>query len=87
MIKGRKNSLPLISKNTLMDLGMRQIRKDGSFATPNDIRIPEAISSIHAVDKQGMSNQTFQAITRKFSNIFEGIGKIKKTKNSMFSST
>ncbi|MCG8047363.1 MAG: DDE-type integrase/transposase/recombinase, partial [Candidatus Thiodiazotropha taylori] len=81
VIKGRINSPPLISKTTLMDLGMLQIRENGTFATSNDLRIPETTSSIHAVDRQGLPNEAIDAITRKFSNIFEGIGKIKDVKN------
>ena len=44
VIEGRINSPPLISKNTLIELGMLQIKEDGSFATENEIRIPGEIS-------------------------------------------
>ena len=36
--RGRINSPPLISKSTLQELGMLQIREDGSFAKTNDLR-------------------------------------------------
>ena len=49
VIKGKINSPPLISKNTLMELGMLQIKEDGSFADKNDRRITEDINDIHAV--------------------------------------
>jgi hypothetical protein len=39
VIKGKINSLPLLSKATLLELGMMQIRPDGSFAKPNDLRV------------------------------------------------
>ena len=39
VIKGKINSPPLISKNTLIELGMLQIKEDGSFADKNDMRI------------------------------------------------
>ena len=39
--RGRINSPPLISKSTLQELGMLQIRADGSFAETNDLRIQE----------------------------------------------
>ena len=35
----RINSQPLISKSTLKELGMLQIREDGSFDETNDVRI------------------------------------------------
>ena len=37
VIKGKINSPPLISKDTLIDLGMLQIRENGSFANQNDV--------------------------------------------------
>ena len=37
--RGRINSPPLISKSTLQELGMLQIREDGSFGETNDLRI------------------------------------------------
>ena len=40
VIKGKINSPPLISKDTLIDLGMLQIRENGSFANQNDMCIP-----------------------------------------------
>ena len=78
VIKGRINSPPLIiyiSKNTLMELGMLQIKEDGSFAVQNEMRIPTEISNIHAVGTR-VSHQDIKEITCKFSSIFEGIGKI-----------
>ena len=46
---GRHNLPPLISKNTLIELGMLQIKEDGFFANQNDMCIPVEISDIHAV--------------------------------------
>ena len=89
VIKGLINSPPLISKNTLIELGMLEIREDGSFAASNDICIPEEISTINAVDKQRTLNHDIEATTSKLSNIFEGIGRvrdIKMKKSSMCSS-
>ena len=74
VIKGRINSPPLISKNTLMKLGMLQIKEDGSFAAQNEMRIPTEISNIHAVGTR-VSHEGIKEITSKFSSIFEGIGK------------
>ena len=81
VIEGRINSPPLISKNTLIELGMLQIKEDGSFATENEMRIPGEISSIHEVDKNSVSNKTTEALIRTFSNVFECIGKTRDIKN------
>ena len=81
VIKGRISSPPLTSKNTLIELGVLQIKEDGSFTTANDLRILDGISNIHAVEKPGMSNQTTETTTKQFSNIFEGIGQIRDIRN------
>ena len=60
---------------------MLQIKEDGSFTTANDLRIPDGISNIHAVEKPCKSNQTIETIIKQFSNIFEGIGQIREVRN------
>ena len=80
VIKGKINSPPLISKDTLIELGMMQIKEDGSFANQNDMRIPEEISDIRAVTTT-ITHQAIAAITNKFSTVFEGIGRVKDLKN------
>ena len=80
VIKGKINSPPLISKNTLIELGMLQIKEDGSFADKNDMRMPEDINDIHAV-LQTVSTQAVKGITNKFKSVFEGIGRIRDIKN------
>ena len=57
VVKGRINSPPLISKSTLTELGMLQIRDDGSFAEPNSLRIPGKETHINAVSKDISSKQ------------------------------
>ena len=57
VVKGRINSPPLISKSTLTELGMLQIRDDGSFAEPNSLRIPGKETHINAVSKDFSSKQ------------------------------
>ncbi|VDH94632.1 Hypothetical predicted protein [Mytilus galloprovincialis] len=42
VVKGKINSPPLISKSTLIELGMIQIRTDGSFVKKNQLRIPDS---------------------------------------------
>ena len=49
VIRVRINSPPLISKSTLTELGMLQINEAGSFASSNNMCIPENISNVHAV--------------------------------------
>ncbi|CAG2213739.1 unnamed protein product [Mytilus edulis] len=41
VVKGKINSPPLLSKSTLIELGMIQIRTDGSFVKKNQLRIPD----------------------------------------------
>ena len=81
VIKGKINSPPLISKNILIELGMLQIKEDGSFANQNDMRIPGEILDIRTVTTN-KSHQAIQEITNKFSSVFEGIGKIRDMKNN-----
>ncbi|CAG2226938.1 unnamed protein product [Mytilus edulis] len=42
VVKGKINSPPLLSKSTLIELGMIQIRTDGSFVKANQLRIPDS---------------------------------------------
>lgn len=49
VVRGRINSPPLIGKITLQELGMLQIREDGSFAETNDLRIQEEPAGIKTV--------------------------------------
>ncbi|VDI40773.1 Hypothetical predicted protein [Mytilus galloprovincialis] len=41
VVKGKINSPPLISKSTLIELGMLEIRADGSFAKTNHLKIKD----------------------------------------------
>ena len=52
VVKGRINSPPLISKDTLQELGMLQIRGDGSFAEINDLRIQEEAPDVKTVERK-----------------------------------
>ena len=81
VIKGKINSPPLISKNTLIELGMLQIKEDGSFANQNDMRIPGEILDIRTVTTN-RSQQAIQEITNKFSSVFESIGKTSSPKGN-----
>lgn len=81
VVRGRINSPPLISKDTLKELGMLQIREDGSFAETNDLRIQEELPDIKSVKQAVILNPEIKAITDRYSDVFEGIGKIRDIKN------
>ena len=80
VVKGRINSLPLISKDTLQELGMLQIREDGSFAEMNDLQIQEKAPDVKTVKRES-PNPEIKKITEKFNHVFQGIGKIRDKKN------
>ena len=79
--RGRINSPPLISKSTLQDLGMLQIRADGSFAETNDLRIQEEPPDIKSVKRDKDLKPEIKEITDQYSDVFKGIGKIRDIKN------
>ena len=81
VVKSRINSPPLISKSTLTELGMLQIRDDGSFAEPNSLRIPGKETHINAVSEDFSSKQEISRLLNKHSKVFEGIGRIRDNKN------
>ena len=49
VVSGRIQSPPLISKETLIALGMLKIQPDGSFAEPNDLAISEETHNANTV--------------------------------------
>ena len=57
VIRGHINSPPLISKGTLMELGMLEIREDGSLGKRNDMRIQKAMPSINTVASSLSTNE------------------------------
>ena len=81
VVKGRINYSPLISKSTLTELAMLQIRDDGSFAEPNSFRIPGKETHINAVSEDFSSKQELSRLLHKHSKVFEGIGRVKGNKN------
>ena len=72
ILKGRMNSPPLLGRETLIKLGMIQIKPDGSFAETNDLRI-------RATRK--IENPEIRKILEKYSDVFQGIGCIVDKKN------
>ena len=79
IIQGENNSPLLISKDTMIGLGMLQIKEDGSFANQNDMCIPDAVSEICA-ETTNKLHKTKEGITSKFGCDFERIWHIKDMK-------
>ena len=77
VVRGRINSPPLISKNTLIELGMIQLDPNGSLTEANDLRIPENNPNIRAVTENTTVPDRIKKITEKFSHVLKGIGMIK----------
>lgn len=78
VIRGRINSAPLISKNTLIQLGMLQIKEDGSFAEQNDMRIPNNECHVSSVTAAG----EIQEIIGQHEAVFNGIGRVRDVRNN-----
>ena len=76
VVRGRINS-PALGKSTLQELGMLQIREDGSFAETNDLRIQEEPPGIKSVKQDKDLKPEINEIT----DVFKGIGKIRDIKN------
>lgn len=79
--KGRINSPPLISKSTLQELGMLQIREDGTFAETNDLKIQEELPGIKSVKQDKVLKSEIKERTDQYGDVFKGIGKIRNLKN------
>ena len=80
VVSGRIQSPPLISKETLIALGMLKIQPDGSFAEPNDLAISEDTHNANTV-KQAEGEQDMKYLITKYSHLFQGIGKIEDKRN------
>ncbi|ESO95955.1 hypothetical protein LOTGIDRAFT_175011 [Lottia gigantea] len=79
VIKGKMKSLPLLSRKTMVELGMLEIRPDGSLLTMNDLRMHESmVKSTNIADNEETS---IKEIVNRHTNIFEGIGRIRDLKN------
>ena len=80
VVSGRIHSPPLISKETLTELGMLKIQPDGCFAEPNDLAVSKEGHSANTV-KQEKGEQDFKDLITKYNHLFQGIGKIEDKKN------
>lgn len=79
VVFGRIQSPPLISKETLIDLGMLKIRPDGGFAEPNGLGTSKEVHGANAV-KELEGVQEMKDLVTKYSHLFKGIGKIEDKK-------
>ena len=81
VVSGRIQSPPLISKETLIALGlMLKIQPDGSFVEPNDLAISEETHNANIV-KQAEGERDMKDLITKYSHLFQGIGKKEDKKN------
>ena len=80
VVSGRIHSPPLISKETLTELGMLKIQPDGCFAEPNDLAVSKEGHSANTV-KQEKGEQDLKDLITKYYHLFQGIGKIEDKKN------
>ncbi|CAC5398547.1 unnamed protein product [Mytilus coruscus] len=84
VVKGKINSPPLISKSTLIELGMLLIRADGSFAKTNHLKITDIKKDIMVVSEQRRVNMNIPDILHEFDSVFQGIGKIRDNNNELY---
>ena len=73
VVRGRNDSLPLLGRPTLRELGMLKIVPDGSLREKNDLRIRCA--------KEDPTKKPTLEIVNRHNKVFEGIGKIYDYKN------
>ena len=72
VIKGHMKSPPLLSRSTLIQLGMMKIDPDGKLACSHEMKITDDAMQV----KSTMVNDSVSAIVDKYKNVFEGIGLI-----------
>lgn len=82
-MKGRINSQPLLGRRALFDLGMLEIRPDGSLRETNELRRTECKVVKFVLDSRAKSD--IEKILKQHDEVFQGIGKIfDKKKNEEF---
>eukprot|EP00795_Rhopilema_esculentum_P016090 gene16090-7442_t len=81
VVYGHINSPPLISKATLLELGMIKIQAYGGLAQPNNMKIWQENRHVK-VAKQNTEMQKMLNIVEQYNHVFEGIGKIHDKRNN-----
>ncbi len=75
VVEGHIDSKPLLSKETLEDLGMIKIAQDGSLREENDLKIDPELRRIKRIS-------TIEEIKHRHRGVFEGIGEIRDIKGN-----
>jgi len=73
VVEGRIDSPPLLSRNTLLQLGMMKIDPEGTLAKTNDMRICDT-QQVKTITQS--REQQIEDILSKYDHVFNGIGKI-----------
>ena len=79
-MRGIINSPPFLGRKALIELGMLDIRPDGSLKEQNELRATGSHEIRTILNKQEMSE--LECIIKKHDNVFHGIGKIFDKKNN-----
>ena len=83
VVKGNINSPPLLGRKALFELGMLEIRPDGTLKEPNELRL-QYNKSIRSVLGQ-QEKSIIEDLLKQQDEVFQGIGKIfNKKKNEEF---
>ena len=80
VVKGRINSPPLPGRRTLIELGMLEIRPDGSLKETNELRRTDSKVIKNVLDKKAMSD--IETILQRHDEVFKGFGEIFDKKNN-----
>ena len=79
-MKGKINSQPLLGRRALFELGMLDIRPDGSLKEQNELRLKDSQEVRSILNKQEFSD--LEQIIKQHDSVFQGIGKIFDKKNN-----
>ena len=80
VVKGKINSPPLLDRRALFELGMLDIRPDGSLKEQNELRLKDIQEVRSILNKQELSD--LEQIIKQHDSVFQGIGKIFDKKNN-----
>ena len=80
VVKGKINSPPLLERRTLIELGMLEIRPDGSLKESNELRRTDSKAVKSILDNKAKSG--IETILQPHEEVFKGIGKIFDKKNN-----
>ena len=80
VVKGKIISPPLLGRNALFELGMLDIRPDGSLKETNELRRTDALAIKSVLDSKVKSD--VEKILKQHDKVFQGIGKIFDVRNN-----